>query len=404
MSDPKLPVYLDYHATTPMAPEVLERMLPFFSIHFGNPASRSHPYGWKASEAVEIARKQVASLIDVQDEEVYFTSGSTEGLNFLVKGLAESLGHRGKHIIALSTEHHAVLDPLKSLVSKGYETTLLPVLQSGLVDNGVLSEKIRKDTILVCAMLANNETGVLQLASEIGKICDKSGAAFICDATQAAGKIKFQPKDLGIDALVLSGHKMYGPKGIGAVYLANNEKKLRPEPLLHGGGHEKGMRSGTVNVPGAVGLGAAAQFAGMKFDLFATSIKTMRDEFEQQILTSLEDVTINGSIDQRLPTVSNLRILHVDSQAVMTKLRTNLSISSGSACSSADPAPSHVLLAMGLTHAEAKSSFRISLGLPSNQEEMTMAAKWLIEAVREYREQSPVWQMYKQGIDVSGRE
>jgi cysteine desulfurase len=404
MNNPKQPVYLDYHATTPVAPEVLEQMLPFFSLHFGNPASRSHPYGWKASEAVEMARQNVASLLDAKDDEIYFTSGSTEGLNLLVKGLASSLAHRGKHIIALSTEHHAVLDPLKSLESKGYEVTLLPVLASGLVDHDMLGRKLREDTIMVCAMMANNETGVVQLSKEIGEICERSGVAFVCDATQSAGKIKLQPKVLGIDALVMSGHKMYGPKGIGAVYLASNEKKLCPEPLIHGGGHERGMRSGTVNVPGAVGLGAAARLAESKYHLFDTTIRTMRDQFELQMLGSLEDVTINGSIDHRLPTVSNLKISHVDSQAVMTRLRTKLSISSGSACSSADPAPSHVLLAMGLTPAEAKASFRISLGLPTTQDEMTMAVNWLIDAVQEYREQSPLWQMYKQGIDVSGAE
>ena len=395
------PVYLDYHSTTPVDERVLDAMLPFFTGQFGNPASRSHPYGWKASEAVEMARTQVASLLSVTKEEIYFTSGATEGLNMAIKGLSESLISRGKHIITVSTEHHAVLDPVKWLSKKGFEVTYLSVDEDGMIDMHSLDDAIREDTIMVIVMWANNETGVIQDIKSIGELCSNKKVAFVCDATQAVGKIPVNPQMNGIDLMVCSAHKMYGPKGSGAIFIANNSKRLKPQALIHGGGHERGYRSGTLNVPGIVGLGAASAICREIQSNEAQFLKALRDKFESLILASVEQVEINGSPENRLPSVSNLKVLHVDSQAVMTRLRTKISISSGSACSSADPAPSHVLLAMGLSEAEAKGSFRISFGRPTTVEEVEFAASALISAIEEYRSESPVWQMFKKGIDVS---
>lgn len=395
------PVYLDYHATTPVDERVLAAMMPYFSEKFGNPASRSHPYGWQASEAVEMARARVANLISVKKEELYFTSGATEGLNMAIKGLAENLSAKGKHIITVSTEHHAVLDPLNWLSKKGYEIIKLQVDHFGLIDIEQLKNSIRNDTVMVIVMWANNETGVIQDIKSIGEICSKHGIAFVCDATQAAGKIPIVPKENEIDILVMSAHKMYGPKGSGAIFISKNEKKIKPDALIHGGGHEMGYRSGTLNVPGIVGLGAASELHNAISFTELSRMEILRNRFESIVISSVEEVEINGSSEHRLPTVSNLKVLHVDSQAVMTKLRTKIAISSGSACSSADPSPSHVLLSMGLSVAEAKASFRISLGWPTTEEEIEMAAGWLGEAINDYRIQSPVWQMFKQGINIS---
>ncbi|MFZ1677898.1 MAG: cysteine desulfurase family protein [Saprospiraceae bacterium] len=400
MSEIKRPIYLDYHATTPVDPLVLEAMLPYFTEYFGNPASRSHPFGWQASEAIEIARKQVSDLLNVSLHDLFFTSGSTEGLNMAIKGLAESLSHKGKHIISISTEHHAVLDPLHWLENKGYEITLLPVDVNGMVDNDQLKSSVRNDTIMVIVMWANNETGVIHDMKSIGQICRDKGVALVSDGTQAVGKVKVDPHETGIDMLVLSAHKMYGPKGTGAIYMNTKEKKLKPEPLIHGGGHEMGFRSGTLNVPGIVGLGIASQIRQSSMHVDMERIKSLRDKFENQLLSTVEHMSVNGSLDQRLYTVSNLKVAKVDSQAVMTKFRTKLAISSGSACSSADPSPSHVLLAMGLSAEEAKGSFRISLGAPTTSAEMNIAVKLLSEAIIEYRAESPVWQMFKQGIEI----
>jgi cysteine desulfurase len=395
------PVYLDYHATTPVDAIVLEAMLPYFTEYFGNPASRSHPYGWKASEAVELSRKQVADLMKVSPNEIFFTSGSTEGLNMAIKGLSESLNFKGKHIIAVTTEHHAVLDPLHWLSEKGFEITLLNVDTVGLIDLEDLKSSIRHDTIMVIVMWANNETGTLQDMKSVGSICREKGVALLCDATQAASKLDLNPKDLGIDVLVISAHKMYGPKGSGAVMLNTKEKKINPVPLIHGGGHENGFRSGTLNVPGIVGLGMASTIGNSSLHETSKRLGVLRNEFERLIFSQIENVSINGSLENRLPTVSNIRVDYVDSQAIMTRLRTKLAISSGSACSSSDPSPSHVLLAMGLTEDGAKGSFRISLGTPTTLEEIQNAAHWLAQEIKEYRAESPVWQMFKQGIRVS---
>ncbi len=395
-----MPVYLDYHATTPLDARVLESMLPWFTRDFGNPASRSHAYGWKASEAVEIARSQVADLLNTDSKSIIFTSGSTEGLNLAIKGLAETSGHIGKHIITVATEHHAVLDTVDWLNRKGYELSILPVDGNGILDIEHLRNTIRNDTIMVIVMWANNETGVVQDIKEIGLLCHQAGVPLVCDATQAAGKIDIDLVKIPVGMLAISAHKMYGPKGVGALYI-NPSMKVKPAALIHGGGHERGYRSGTLNVPGIVGLGSASALRKENLLGDQDRLLQLRDQFEKSILTALEEVSTNGHVCDRLHTVSNLKVRFVDSQAVMSRFRSDLAISSGSACSSANPEPSHVLLAMGLTPAEAKGSFRISLGIPTTLAEIEIASRIFIEAVEAERAQSPVWQMFKQGIDVS---
>ena len=400
MSLPKTPVYLDYHATTPVDATVLESMLPWFTRDFGNPASRSHAYGWKASEAIEIARGQVADLLHADSKSIIFTSGSTEGLNMAIKGLAETSGQIGKHIITVATEHHAVLDTVDWLNRKGYELSILPVDGNGILDTEHLRNTIRNDTIMVLVMWANNETGVVQHIKEIGLLCHQAGVPLVCDATQAAGKISIDLAQIPVDILAISAHKMYGPKGVGALYI-NPSMKVKPAALIHGGGHERGYRSGTLNVPGIVGLGSASALRKENLLGDQDRLLQLRDQFEKSILTALEEVSANGHVCDRLHTVSNLKVRFVDSQAVMSRFRSDLAISSGSACSSANPEPSHVLLAMGLTPAEAKGSFRISLGVPTTLAEIEIAARIFIEAVEAERAQGPVWQMFKQGMDVS---
>lgn len=395
-----MPVYLDYHATTPVDARVLESMLPWFTRDFGNPASRSHAYGWKASEAVEIARSQVADLLNTDSKSIIFTSGSTEGLNMAIKGLAENSGHIGKHIITVATEHHAVLDTIDWLNRKGYELSILPVDGNGILDIEHLRNTIRNDTIMVIVMWANNETGVVQDIKEIGLLCHQAGVPLVCDATQAAGKIDIDLVKIPVGMLAISAHKMYGPKGVGALYI-NPSMKVKPAALIHGGGHERGYRSGTLNVPGIVGLGSASALRKENLLGDRDRLLQLRDQFEKSILAALEEVSANGHVCDRLHTVSNLKVRFVDSQAVMSRFRSDLAISSGSACSSANPEPSHVLLAMGLTPAEAKGSFRISLGVPTTLAEIEIAARIFIEAVEAERAQSPVWQMFKQGMDVS---
>jgi len=400
MNQPKAPIYLDYHASTPVDPKVLEAMLPYFDVRFGNAASRSHSYGWQASEAVEIARKQVADLLAVHAQDLVFTSGATEGLNMLIKGIADANSKNGKHIITFCSEHHAVLDVAEWHRTKGYDISALPVNADGSIDIDVLRKEIRRDTILVSAMWANNETGVIHDVASIGALCKEKNIPFICDATQAVGKIEVHPSEMGIDAMACSAHKFFGPKGIGVVYL-NPSLKINPTPLIHGGGHEHGFRSGTLNVPAIVGMGMAAKICDSQMKLDTERIQKWRDRFEKNVMSELEEVKINGNDQHRLSTVSNLCVRLTESQAVMTKFRSKLAISSGSACSSADPAPSHVLLAMGLSEADAKASYRFSFGRPTTEEEVKKAASIFIEAVKEYRSHSPIWEMHKNGIDIS---
>ncbi|HEX5113150.1 MAG TPA: cysteine desulfurase family protein [Saprospiraceae bacterium] len=400
MNSNQQPIYLDYHSTTPVDPRVLEAMLPYFENRFGNAASRSHSYGWQASEAVELARRQVASLLHVNPEELFFTSGATEGLNTLIKGMVDSTRKKGNQIVTIATEHHAVLDVFQWLGTKGYENIIIPVNQDGNVDLEKFNQTINRDTILVCAMWANNETGVIHDIARMAFICKEKEVPFICDATQAVGKMDINPKAAGVDMMVCSAHKFYGPKGIGIMYI-DAALKVKPTPLIHGGGHEEGRRSGTLNVPAIVGMGEAAKICMAEMKPDRSRIEKMRDEFEKQLLEELELVTINGKESNRLPTVSNVCVRLTESQAVMTKFRSKLAISSGSACSSANPQPSHVLLAMGLSEDEAKASYRFSLGRPTTEEEVREAVRLFINAINEYRSQSPLWEMYKNGMDIS---
>jgi cysteine desulfurase len=347
-----------------------------------------------------MAREHLAALINSRKDNIIFTSGATESLNTAIKGTAEVLSNKGKHIVTIETEHHAVLDPLLYLEKKGFEVTRLPVSSNGMIDIHLLQQSLRKDTIMVVAMWANNETGVIHDVSSIAAICNQHGVIFICDGTQAVGKIKVDVESSGVDMLAFSSHKMYGPKGCGALYISPKLKNFKLPPLIHGGGHEMGYRSGTLNVPGIAGFGKAAEISANEMDADEKRILELRDKFETKLLSSIESAEVNGDLAHRLPTVTNLRVKHVDSQAVMTRLRTKMAISSGSACSSADPTPSHVLLAMGLNAAEAKSSFRISMGRFTTSDEMEQATNWLAEAIQTYRSESPVWQMFKQGINI----
>lgn len=400
MNSFKSPIYLDYHATTPVDSRVMEAMLPYFESRYGNAASRSHSFGWQADEAVEIGRKQVADLLQVNASDLFFTSGATEGLNMLLKGTVDATKKRGTTIITFATEHHAVLDVCLWLGTKGYDIKILPVNHDGSIDLQLFKSTINKDTILVAAMWANNETGVIHDVSTLAAICREVNVPLICDATQAVGKINVHPKEIGLDMLVCSAHKFYGPKGIGAVYI-QPDLKPKPTPLIHGGGHEKGFRSGTLNVPAIVGMGEAASIGAHEMEADKNRIKSLRDLFERYVMDEIEEVKINGHTENRLHTVSNLCVRLTDSQGVMTKFRHKLAISSGSACSSANPEPSHVLLAMGLGEDNAKASYRFSFGRMSTEEEVKEAARIFCEAVNEYREHSPLWEMHKNGVDIS---
>jgi cysteine desulfurase len=391
------PIYLDYHATTPVDPRVLEVMLPYFNDRFGNAASRSHSFGWQAEEAVTVARKQIASALAVNERCIYFTSGATEGINLLIKGMAETQGRRKRHIVSVATEHRAVLDILQWLGSSGFEITLLPVTHAGNIDIDQFASSLQSNTVCAIVMWANNETGVIHDMAALGAICNEKEIPLISDATQAVGKLEVKPATVGVDMMAFSAHKFYGPKGVGAVYI-NPALRIKPAPLLHGGGHERGMRSGTLNVPGIVGMGEALRLAHAQLAPDQKRIAEMRDAIESALVNNLEGVEVNGAGNNRLHTVTNLQVTWADSQAVMSKFRSKLAISAGSACSAADPAPSHVLLAMGLSPIQARASLRISLGRPTTPDEITTATELIPQAVNEYRMQSPAWNMYKQGL------
>lgn len=397
---PSDPIYLDFHATTPVLPEVFEAMRPYFTTHFGNAASRSHAFGWRAAEAVDLSRHQVADLLGVPSGDILFTSGATEGINFLVKSLGRALAYKGRHIVSVQTEHPAVLDSLAALTREGFQVTLLGVDAGGRLDLKAFAAALRQDTIMAVIMWANNETGVIHPMDDLGAFCRDAGVLLISDATQAVGKIPVQPISCGVQALAFSAHKIYGPKGVGAVYLHPTIRRYKPEPLLHGGGHEGHLRSGTLNVPGIVGLGATAAHCRANMLAEGPRLASLRDQLEASLLQGCPEARINGDLFDRLPTVTNILLRFTESQAVMSKFRSRLAISSGSACSSADPSPSHVLLAMGLSQAEARASFRFSLGVPTSEAEVDAAAAMFIEAVAAYRADSPVWQMHLQGLEI----
>jgi len=392
-------IYLDNNATTPLDPRVLEAMIPYFREKFGNAASIHHKFGWDAGDAVKHARQQVASAIGATPEEIIFTSGATESVNLAIKGIASMYANKGKHIITCKTEHKAVLDTCKWLEMKGYEITYLSVDKYGIVDIDLLTESIRKDTILVSIMAANNETGTIAPIETIGAICKAKGVFFHTDATQAFGKIPLDVEKMNIDLLSLSAHKIYGPKGIGALYVRRKGPRVRCEPIIHGGGHERGMRSGTLNVPGIVGLGQAADIAMREMGDEAKRLQKLRDKLYNELSEKLEGVTLNGHPEERLPNTVNISFAWVEGEALMLGI-SEIAVSSGSACTSASLEPSHVLRAMGVLDVLAHNSIRFSLGRFNTEQEIDYTIKRVTEQVNRLRELSPLYEMAKQGKEL----
>ena len=385
------PVYLDNNATTPLDPRVLEAMLPYLKEEFGNAASRTHPYGWRAAEAVNRAREQVAAFLGAQPKEIVWTSGATEADNLAVKGIAWKYKEKGNHIVTAATEHKAVLDTCKSLEEEGFQVTILPVDSFGRVTPDQVLSALTPRTILVTLMLANNEVGTLHPIAEIGKALAREKPFFHCDATQAAGKIPMDVNELGVDLLSLSGHKMYGPKGVGALYVRKGGKRPRPEALIHGGGHERGMRSGTLNVPGIVGMGAAAEIAARELEKEAAHCRALRDRLEGALLERIEDTLLNGHPRERLPNTSNISFAYVEGESLMMRVP-EMAVSSGSACTSASLEPSYVLRAMGRPDEIAHCSLRFSFGRFNTMEEVEFLIPKIVEAVDFLRRLSPLYE------------
>jgi len=367
-------IYLDFNATTPVHEMVLEKMLPFFTANFGN-ASSIHYAGWQASEAVKIARENLAIAIEAEKEEIYFTSGATESINLAIRGVAEAYSSKGKHIVSFTTEHRAVLDTLTALQLKGIEITLLEVDRNGLPDLKQLEEAIRNDTVLVVGMFANNETGVIFPIQQMVEITHQKGALFFCDATQAFGKIQVSVRDLKVDILAISAHKVYGPKGVGAIYLKRKNPRVSIIPQLTGGGHEKGKRSGTLNVPGIVGLGECAKLSSTFIELYQNHTLKLRDYFETEIL-KFKNIIVNAEVANRLPNTTNFIVKNKKADLLLASIP-QLACSTGSACSAALPEPSHVLKAMGIKDEDAYSAVRISLGITTTKEDIDLALELL---------------------------
>ncbi|RAK63472.1 IscS subfamily cysteine desulfurase [Hymenobacter edaphi] len=398
----KLPIYLDNNATTPMDPRVLEAMLPYFTEQFGNAASRNHPFGWQAEEAVDYAREQIAQLINCDPKEIIFTSGATESDNLAIKGVYEMYAQKGNHIITATTEHKAVLDTCKHLEKQGARVTYLQVNEEGLINLEELEAAMTPQTILVAIMYGNNEIGVLQNMRAISAIAKKHGALFFSDATQAVGKVPVDVIADGIDLMAFTGHKMYGPKGIGALYVRRKNPRVKVTAQMDGGGHERGMRSGTLNVPGIVGLGKACELARLEMESDTARISAMRDRLERELLT-LEESYVNGSREHRLPHVTNISFKYVEGEGLMMGVK-DLAVSSGSACTSASLEPSYVLKALGLSDDLAHSSLRFGLSRFTTDEQIDYAINHVKEAVTKLREMSPLWEMFKEGIDLNSIE
>ena len=398
----KTPIYLDNNATTPMDPRVLEAMLPYFTEKFGNAASRNHPFGWAAEEGVDYAREQVAKLIGASEKEIIFTSGATESDNLAIKGVYEMYKEKGNHIITLTTEHKAVLDACKHLEKLGANITYLDVESDGLVDLNKLEAAMTDQTILVAIMYANNEIGVIQPVKEISAIAHKHGALFFTDAVQAVGKIKVDVIEDGIDLLALSGHKMYGPKGVGALYVRRKNPRVKVTSQMDGGGHERGMRSGTLNVPGIVGLGKACELCLNEMDEEAVRLSALRDKLEKS-LTELEESYVNGNPEHRLPHTANISFKYVEGEGLMMAMK-DMAVSSGSACTSASLEPSYVLKSLGLSDDLAHSSIRFGLGRFTTEEEIDFTIESTKKAVNHLRDLSPLWEMFKEGIDLDSIE
>ena len=396
----KLPIYMDNHATTPVDPRVLEAMMPYLTNVFGNSASRNHQFGWAAEEAVEKSREQIAKLIGATAKEIIFTSGATESNNLAIKGVAEMYREKGNHIITAATEHKAVLDTCKRLEKYGYKVTYLPVQKDGLVNLDELKAAMTDKTILVTIMFANNEIGVLQPIEQIGKLCRERGILFHTDATQAVGKVPVNVNAQNIDIMSLSGHKMYGPKGVGALYVRRKNPRVQLQALIDGGGHERGMRSGTLNVPGIVGLGKACELCGEEMANESKRLTAMRERLRQTIEKNLDEVYVNGNYQHRLPGNLNMSFLYVEGESLLMGIN-DIAVSSGSACTSATLEPSYVLKALGLGDDLAHSSIRFGLGRFNTDAEVDYVAAKIVDVVKKLRELSPLYEMVKEGIDLS---
>lgn len=396
----KFPIYLDNSATTPMDPRVLDAMVPYFLDHFGNAASRNHPFGWEAEDAVDKAREQVAKLINASEKEIIFTSGATEADNLAIKGVFDMYARKGNHIITVTTEHKAVLDTCKHLEKMGAEITYLKVDREGNIDLNELENAMTDKTILVAVMYANNEIGTIHPIKKISDIAHKKGALLFTDATQAAGKVSIDVERDGIDLMAFSAHKMYGPKGIGALYVRRKNPRVKVTAQMDGGGHERGMRSGTLNVPGIVGFGKACEIAMQEMDADAERLSKLRDKMDAALM-SIEESYLNGDKESRLPQLTNISFKYVEGEGLMMAFNQNIAVSSGSACTSASLEPSYVLKALGLGDDLAHSSLRFSLGRFTTEEQVDYTIEQVTKAVNKLREMSPLWEMFKEGIDLN---
>jgi cysteine desulfurase len=396
----KLPIYLDYQATTPVDPRVLDAMLPYFREAYGNAASRNHAFGWKAEEAVENAREEIAKLIGANPKEIVFTSGSTEAINLAIKGAAEMYGSKGKHIITSLAEHKAVLDVCKHLEKQGFEVTYLKPDKTARTTAAHVAEALREDTILVAIMWANNEVGTVNEVREIGALCHEKGVLFFTDGTQAIGKIPVDVEADHVDLTCLSAHKIYGPKGAGALYVRRKSPRVRLVAQMDGGGHERGFRSGTLNVPGIVGLGEACRLCRAELDAEAVRAAGLRDRLEAKITAALDHVHLNGDRANRLPGNLNLSFSYVEGESLLMGIG-DIAVSSGSACTSASLEPSHVLRSMDVGDDLAHSSIRFGIGRFTTEEEIDFAVEKVIDAVRRLREMSPLYEMAREGIDLA---
>jgi cysteine desulfurase len=396
----KLPIYMDNHATTPMDPRVLEEMLPYFVEKFGNAASRNHEFGWVAEQAVDQARERIAKLIGATSKEIVFTSGATESDNLAIKGVAQMYREKGNHIITQVTEHKAVLDTCKRLEKEGFRVTYLPVGKDGRIDLDDLKRAIDDKTILVTIMSANNEIGVLQPIREIGAICHEKGVVFHTDAVQIVGKVPFNVIQDNVDLASISGHKVYGPKGVGALFVRRKNPRVQLVAQIDGGGHERGMRSGTLNVPGIVGLGKALELSGQELAEEAKRMSGLRDRLKKKIFSELDEVYVNGSEEHRLPGNLNISFAFVEGESLLMGIN-DIAVSSGSACTSATLEPSYVLKALGAGDDLAHSSIRFGLGRFNTEAEVDYVANKLIDVVKRLRELSPLYEMHKEGIDIT---
>jgi len=394
----KLPIYLDYSATTPVDPRVAEKMIPYLTEFFGNAASRSHAFGWKAEEGVEEARGQVAALINADPKEIVWTSGATEGNNLAIKGAANFYKTKGKHLITQKTEHKAVLDTFRELERQGFEATYLEVQQNGLIDIEQFKAAIRPDTILASIMMVNNEIGVIQPVEQIAEICRGKGIIFHCDAVQGAGRVDIDVQKLKVDLLTITAHKIYGPKGIGALYI-RRKPRVRIEAQIHGGGHERGFRSGTLPTHQIVGFGEAARLAKLEMAQENRRIGALRDRLWDRI-KDMEEVYVNGDLERRIPHNLNVSFNFVEGESLIMAVK-DIAVSSGSACTSASLEPSYVLRALGRSDELAHSSVRITLGRFTTEQEVDFAADLIRRKVEKLRELSPLWEMYKDGVDLS---